>query len=35
MLQGMDEVRRSLGAPGAAGRVAQLASAMLPPELVA
>ena len=35
MLQGMDEVRRTLGAPGAAARVAQMASAMLPRETVA
>ncbi len=32
MTDAMGEVRRLLGAPGAAGRVAQMASAMLPPE---
>ncbi|MHB1070212.1 MAG: lipid-A-disaccharide synthase, partial [Gemmatimonadaceae bacterium] len=30
MLDGMADVRRLLGAPGAAGRVAEMAAAMLP-----
>ncbi|MDQ8154901.1 MAG: hypothetical protein P3B98_09565, partial [Gemmatimonadota bacterium] len=32
MEQGMEDVRRLLGQPGAAARVAEMASAMLPPE---